>query len=434
MLLKVADCGEVINVKRGARPMIPSQQDSTLPTLSIRRPDPFKLPAQYAWLRSEKPICRITLPTGEPAWLVTSHELVRKILADRRVSVDRTDPRFPTFSVMSEQERRHMHRPLAGDDAPRHSERRRLLVPEFTLRRIQAMRPRIQELVDARITEILKCPRPLDLVQALSVAIPSQVICELLGVPYDDHEFFESRTRTVAHHHTPADERMKAHIELLTYIDGLVRRKETDPGDDLISRLIVRDREAQVFGHDEIAGIARVILLAGHGTTSNMISLGVVALLDNPEQLAVIQHDPQATRDAVEELLRYFSVTGPAISSRLATADIELGGELIRAGEGIIALVSAANRDDKAFESPEVFDIRRGAQHHVAFGYGAHQCLGQSLARLELEIVFSTLFTRVPDLRLARPVTELAFKYDEHSFGVYELPVTWGAAGGCPAT
>ncbi len=199
--------------------------------------------------------------------------------------------------------------------------------------------------------------------------------------------------------------------------------KEASPTDDLLGRQITKQRETGEGDHEDLVSLAFLLLVAGHETTANMISLGTVALLENPEQLAAIVADPSRTPAAVEELLRYFSIVDAA-TSRTARADVEIGGVLIREGEGVVALGWSANRDPDAFADPDVLDIERGARHHVAFGYGAHQCLGQNLARMELQIVFDTLLRRIPGLRLASAVDELPFK-DANVYGLHELPVTW---------
>jgi len=254
--------------------------------------------------------------------------------------------------------------------------------------------------------------------------VPSLVICELLGAPYADHDFFQSRTSALLRLGTDPDERQRLADELRTYIDDLITAKEREPGDDLFSRQIARQRDAGELDHDGLVGLAFLLLIAGHETTANMISLGTVALLENPDQLAIIKNDPGKTLDAVEELLRYFTIVDAA-TARLCVEDVEVGGQLIRAGEGVLALGYAANRDPGAFAAPDELDIERGARHHVAFGFGPHQCLGQNLARMELQIVFDTLFRRIPGLKLAAPVDDLPFKDDAAIYGLYRLPVTW---------
>jgi len=207
------------------------------------------------------------------------------------------------------------------------------------------------------------------------------------------------------------------------YLSGLVSAKETAPTDDLLGRQIVKKREEGDYDHDDLVTMAFLLLVAGHETTANMISLGTVAFLENPETLAAVKADPGKTLGAVEELLRYTTIAEPL--ARVAIEDAEIAGVTVRAGEGVLALGSAANFDDAAFPGPEQFDIDRGGRHHIAFGFGAHQCLGQNLARMELQIAFDTLFRRIPTLRLAAPVDQLPFKHDSGVFGLYCLPVSW---------
>jgi cytochrome P450 len=250
------------------------------------------------------------------------------------------------------------------------------------------------------------------------------VICELLGVPYADHDFFQSRSSALLRRSIPVEERIRARDELRSYLDELVSRKERIPADDLLGRQVAKRRENGAASHGDLVSLALLLLVAGHETTANMISLGTVALLEHPDDIAAIREDPGKTPGAVEELLRYFAIAELA-ASRVATADVEIGGVLIRAGEGVVTLGSSANRDPEAFDHPDELDIERGARHHVAFGFGPHQCLGQNLARTELQIVFDTLFRRVPGLRLAGPVGDLPFKDDGAIYGLYALPVTW---------
>jgi cytochrome P450 len=258
----------------------------------------------------------------------------------------------------------------------------------------------------------------------LSLPVPSLVICELLGVPYRDHAFFQSRTGRFIRRTTSQEERTAAVDELRSYLDELVTEKEQEPGDDLLGRQIRKQREKGATDHEALVSLAFLLLVAGHETTANMISLGTLALLENPRSLAAIRQDPGRTPGAVEELLRYFTIVEFA-TSRVAVEDVELGGVLIRAGEGVVGLGNAANHDPAVFEHPDELDVERGARHHVAFGYGPHQCLGQNLARAELQIVFDTLLRRIPSLALAVPVDELPFKDDANIHGLYQLPVTW---------
>jgi cytochrome P450 len=309
-------------------------------------------------------------------------------------------------------------------DPPEHGPARRAVVGEFTVRRLAALRPRIQQIVDEHIDAMLAGPRPADLVAALALPVPSLVICELLGVPYADHDFFQTCTKTMLNRKAAKADVIAASDALRSYMDSMVRAKEADPGDDLIGRQISRQRAAGTEDHEALTSLAVLLLIAGHETTANMISLGTAVLLQRPELLAKLRRDPSKTPNAVEELLRHLTIV-EWVTSRVAVADTELGGVPVKAGEGVITVNLTANHDPDVFADPGSVDLDRGARNHIAFGYGAHQCLGQNLARLELQIVFDTLFARVPTLRVAIPVDELPVKDDATVYGLHELPVTW---------
>ncbi|MDS0135259.1 MULTISPECIES: cytochrome P450 [unclassified Amycolatopsis] len=388
----------------------------------MTRTCPFAPPPAYAEIREEEPVTRVRLPAGKQAWVVSKHEDVRTVLNDRRFSADRQHPDFP--QLVPGLRRPDDERTMITMDAPEHGPARKAVLGEFTVRRMEALRPRIQEIVDERIDALLAGPKPGDLVEMLSLPVPSLVICEMLGVPYADHDFFQTQTAKLIKRDTPPLERRAAVESVRGYMSDLIAGKEDNPPDDLLGRQIVKLREEGTYRRPALAATGFLLLLAGHETTANMISLGTVGLLENPDQLALVKDDPGKTLDAVEELLRYFTIVDAA-TARLCVEDAEVGGQLIRAGEGVLALGYAANRDEAAFENPDELDIERGARHHVAFGFGPHQCLGQNLARMELQIVFDTLFRRIPGLKLAAPVDDLPFKDDAAIYGLYRLPVTW---------
>lgn len=393
------------------------------PTYPIERGCPFEPPAQLAGLRDTGPVSA-RLPSGQYAWLVARHADVRAVLGDgTRFSADRAHPAFPRpFAEAPAQPIRPLS--LIGMDGAAHTAARRLVVGEFTVRRAEAMRPRIQQIVDDRIDAMLAAGRPVDLVTALSLPVPSLVICELLGVPYADHDFFQRRSSMLLRRDIGGAERSNAMDELMSYLGTMVTEKERDPGDDLIGRQIVRRRAAGGYQRDELVSLAVLLLIAGHETTANMVSLGTLALIEHPAEAAALRADASRTPAAVEEMLRYFTIVD-SVTSRVTTEEVEIGGRRIGPGEGVVALGLSADHDPAAFDRPDELDLGRGARHHVAFGFGPHQCLGQNLARAELTVVFDTVLRRLPGLRLAGAVDELPYKDDASIYGIHRMPVEW---------
>jgi cytochrome P450 len=417
-----------------ADPAIPTVQDPDtesagpgpgLPNFPMARRCPFDLNEQYAQLREQAPITPVALASGRDAWLVTSHEHVRTLFLDERLSADGTHPTFPILAPRRKSFDEQAKGFLPWMDAPEHTRYRRMLINEFTVRRIRAMRPQIQAIVDGCIDRMLAGPAPTDLVQALALPVPSLTICEVLGVPYEDMDHIQDRAQVmVSKVHTPED-RAAALKDLRVYLGDLLERKGREPADDTLSRLVARHREAGVDDHAHLTGLALLILVGGYESTASTIALGTLALLAHPEQAEALRANPLLAPGAVEELLRYFSVADN-VTSRVALEDVEVGGVTVREGQGVLLSNAAANRDAAVFPDPERLDILRDdARRHMAFGYGIHQCLGQNLARLELEVVFSTLLQRVPSLRVAVPLDELPYKDDAIMFGVHELPVAW---------
>lgn len=391
--------------------------------LPIQRTCPYAPPAEHRRLREEQPIAKVQLPNGRIAWAVTRHEHIRAVLSDPRFSSNRRDPGFPSLS--HEPPPASDLKPLLLEmDPPEHGQARRAVLGEFTVQRTQALGSRIQQIVDQHIDAMLAGPKPVDLVQAFSLPVPSLVICELLGVPYADHEFFQTRSGALVNQKTPAEEIARAVGELMMYLGRLVAAKAENPTDDLLGRQIAKQRESGAVNYEDLVSMAFLLLLAGHETTANMISLSTLVLLQQPDKLAALQADPSKTTAAVEELLRYFTIAEHALG-RVAREDVELGGVRIGAGEGVLLLANTANRDPAVFGDADELDLERGSRNHLAFGFGPHQCLGQNLARLELQIVIDTLFRRIPGLRPAVPVDELRFKDDATVYGIREFPVTW---------
>jgi cytochrome P450 len=383
---------------------------------------PFDPPPRLRELQERTRLTKVRLWDGKTPWLVTRYADQRALLADPRISSDVTKPGYPSPAARS------------GDgssisfilmDDPEHARLRRMVTAPFTVRRVRAMRPRVQAIVDTLIDDLLAGSKPIDLVEAFALPVPSLVICELLGVPYSDHDFFQHHSKVVIRRTSTAQERATALGELAAYLHRLLSDKLAEPADDLLSGLAERVRSGEL-DHDTAARTGVLLLIAGHETTANMIALGTAALLEHPDQLALLRDadDPAVVDSAVEELLRYLHITHNG-RRRVALEDIEFAGQVIRAGDGVIFPNDIANRDPEAFPDPDRLDLRRDARHHVAFGFGVHQCLGQPLARLELSVVYGTLYRRIPTLRLATDLDSVPFKHDGAVYGVYELPVTW---------
>ncbi|MDH6541385.1 cytochrome P450 [Streptomyces lavendulae] len=382
---------------------------------------PYHPPAAYEPLREARPLSRVTLFDGRSVWVVTGHAQARALLSDPRLSTDRTKESFPapTRRFKGLQNRRTA---LLGVDDPEHNTQRRMLIPSFSVKRTAALRPRIQETVDRLIDAMVAAGPRAELVGAFALPVPSMVICALLGVPYEDHEFFEAQSRRLLRGPEPADVEDARH-ELDTYLEALIRRKRTDPGDGLLDELVGTRLENGETDIEELVSLAAILLIAGHETTANMISLGTFTLLRHPEQLAELRADPSLMSGAVEELMRFLSIADGML--RVATEEIRVGGVTIAADDGVIFSTSVINRDEAAFPEPDALDWHRPARHHLAFGFGIHQCLGQNLARAEMEIALGTLFRRLPGLRLAAEPDRIPFKPGDTIQGMVELPVAW---------
>lgn len=395
-----------------------------LPSYPSTRECPYQPPAAYDRYRgAQASPQQIQLYNGRVAWLITNHAQARTVLANPGVSADRSRLDFPMLSERAEATQ-GQRQSFPSMDPPEHGSRRRRLLSEFTVRRVKQMRPRIEQIVADRIDALLAAGPPADLVSLFSLPVPSLVICELLGVPYADHEFFEDASRR-AIQGPGADEVRRAFSDLVGYLRGLITEREREPGAGLLSRLVHDEVSLGTVDREDLVVDAMALLIAGHETTASMTSMGVLTLHEHPEQLAQLKADPGLSAKVGEELLRYLTIADPVTLARVAATDLQIGDQHIRAGEAIVVASMIANRDDAAFENPDRFDIHRSARQHLAFGYGVHQCLGQNLARLELEVIFGTVYQRIPTLSLAVPVEELEFRPGTTIQGVDHLPVTW---------
>lgn len=388
----------------------------TVTTLPTARPPgcPFDPPAELIDARLHGPISRYTHPGGKPGWMITGYDLVRSVLADPRFSsrkellnvVDFEIPPAPPgeFLLM---------------DEPQHGRYRKPLVGKFTARRMRLLTERIEQITTNCLDAMEKTGPPTDLVTAFAKPIPTIIICELLGVPYEDRDSFQEQIDSFMNGEPSEEELIAAYTATQQYLAELVAAKRANPTDDVLSELTDSD-----LTDEELKGISLILLAAGFDTTANMLGLGTFALLQNPAQLAALRADPALADGAVEELLRYLSVAKTFM--RTALVDVELGGQTIKAGTTVVLSYNTANRDPERFTDPHRLDLHRQDGGHLAFGHGTHLCLGQQLARVEMRIAFSALLNRFPTLRLAVPAEEVGLRPETADiYGVKSLPVTW---------
>ncbi|GAA1990625.1 cytochrome P450 [Catenulispora subtropica] len=408
----------------------PATADPTAATAILAVPAsrgtcPFDPPPAYERAREEEPAAPVRLWDGSITWMLTRHQDIRAVLGDRRFSADANRPGFPFLSA-GRRALATMNASFIRMDDPEHARLRRMLTGDFIVKRAEALRPRIRAIAEdllAAMTQGRSGERAghADLVREFALPLPSLVICLLLGVPYEDHAYFQQRSSTILSNTAGLDEVRTARADLNAYIKQLTEAKRRrDEDDDILSRLIRHDD----LTDDEIAAMGMLLLVAGHETTANMTALSVLALLRDPVQLGRLRADPTLIRGAVEELLRYLTIVHTGVA-RVATEDVEIAGRTIRAGEGVLCMINAANRDERVFPGAGVLDVGRDARRHLAFGFGVHQCLGQPLARTELQVALEVLLEGLPNLGLAVPFEEIPFRHDMLVYGVRSLPVAW---------
>ena len=393
------------------------------PRFPFKRSQQFGLPSEYAVARDACPVAPVTLWNDQRAWLITRYEHHRKVLLDDRFSGEFAREDFPTVT-QARLTIDKLERAFVGMDNPRHSHFRRMFTKEFTTKRMMALKPQIESLTGQLLDAMADKGPPSDLVADLAVELPALVMCNLFGSPYEDHAYI---LKCAAGRHgmsQSAEEAAGSANDLVAYCRDLIVEKERKPGDDMLSRVIQEHVVPGNLQREDLADICSMILRAGHDTTTNMISLGTLLLLEHPDQLEVFKNDPALNESTVEELLRFLSPVQFA-PRRVALVDVEIAGSTIRKGDGVFAVAASANRDPDEFPDPDRLDVTRNASHHMSFGFGIHRCLGQGLARIELQIVFRKLFERFPNLRLAEPFETLPFKYDSQIYGLYRLPVAW---------
>lgn len=390
---------------------------------------PMDPPAAFDAFRKAPWLTAVRMWNGQRAWLVTRYDDVRKLLSDPRVSANPATPGFPSVSesraaLFNQAE----YPPFIRLDGEAHARIRKMLLPEFSIRRVEGWRQEIDRISNALIDAMVAGPQPADFVQSFALPLPSIVLAYLLGVPEEDRDFFHDVTQRMAAIGQSPEQIAVADREYRDYIRRLIAAKRADMSSDDLTTRIIRDQVLP--GHlseEEFCSTIQILFIAGHETTANTLSLAAILLTEHPDQYRALAQsdDPDFVRNAVEELLRHTSVVQYQCM-RAATADIEFRGEVIRKGDGILPMIHGANRDDTRFDDPDRFDIGRKVKSpQVAFGFGPHQCLGQALARLELAIALPLLARRLPALRLAGTPEDVVFKGQGITHGADKLMVRW---------
>lgn len=380
--------------------------------------DPF-----YAKLRAEEPLCRIRLPYGEPAWLATRHEDVRTVLGD---------PRFSRAAALERDEpRMHAHLRRQGGilamDPPDHTRLRRLVAKAFTMRRVELLRGRTQEIADGLADAMAAGGDRADLVEQFALPLPITVICELLGVPFEDRGDFRIWSDAFLSTSKLTGQQVQDHIESMNgYMAHLIAERRERPADDLLGALVrARDEDNDRLSEEELVQLAVGLLVAGHETTASQIPNFVYVLLTHPEELARLRREPELVPRAVEELLRFVPLGAAGAFPRYALEDVEFGPVTVRAGEPVLVAAAAANRDPEVFSDPEDLDLGRSDNPHLGFGHGPHHCLGAQLARMELQVALETLLRRFPGLRFDGGPDAVVWKTGLLVRGPSLMPVAW---------
>ncbi|GHH44604.1 cytochrome P450 [Streptomyces candidus] len=377
---------------------------------------PFDPAAGLDRLRARDPLVRMRFPDGHVGWLATGYATVRAIFADPRFSSRYELLHYPYADIG--QLPPAPVGDMTGMDAPEHTRFRKLLMGKFTVRRMRALTSRAEEITTECLDAMEFKGGPVDLVEAFAQPLPALMICELLGVPSADRGYFQQQAEQLTTLVTDQQAQADAMNSLMGYMSDLVLAKRAAPTDDLLGDLTTSD-----LTDEELTGVGGFLLGAGLETTANMLALGTFALLSNPDECAALRDDPALAPQAVEELMRYLTIAHTTMKS--AREDVELDGKVIRAGETVVMSIDAANRDPLRFPDPDTLDLTRRATGHLGFGHGIHQCLGQQLARVEMQVALPALVTRFPNLRLATDPERIPLRTGRNIYGVHSLPVTW---------
>lgn len=396
-----------------------------MPSFPVRRTMPDIPPTEHLELLEEgRGVCPFTMEDGRPAWLAASHEAVRSLLADRRIS--NNPAKVPSFSQREalQKERGQFSRHLFNMDSPEHDIARRMVAEDFTPRHAEAVRPYFEEVFGAIVDEIVRKGPPTEIVEAFAFPVATRTICKVLDIPEEDCEYFQKRTEQIIEMDR-GEENLEAVIELRGYVESVVQQRTRKPGDDLLSRMIVRAKASKdiTLSDADLVDNAMFLLVAGHEPSANMLGLGVMALAEFPDVAEELRAEPNLWPGAIDEMLRYYTIA--RATKRVAAADIDYEGQQIKEGDAVIVLLDTSNRDPQVYSDPHRLDIRRPAGNHLAFSYGPHQCLGKHLVRVQLETALRAVADRLPGLRLDVAKEDTPFRGDALSYGPRQLRVTW---------
>lgn len=375
-------------------------------------------PALHALCR--QPIVRITAPYGGECWLVTGHEDVKAV---------QTDLRFSREAVIGRDIARTAAFPLQGNtiigmDPPDHTRIRRLVSAAFTARRVEQLRPKAQAMVDRLIDELVTGPQPADLVEGFATPLPIGMICDLLGVPFEDRVRFGAWARVfMTSSGRTMDEILEAHGLLLGYLAELVADRRSNPTTDLLGALVAQRDEGDALSEDELVQLGFTLLVGGYETTAAQLGKSLLYLLLHPDEAARVRATPALVGPAIEELMRLIPLSSGTSLAWVTTEDVDIAGVTIRAGDAVMASAAAANLDPTVFADPERFDATRTPNPHLTFGHGTHFCLGAHLARMELQVAIATFLRRLPDARLAVAPEDVPWRPGSTVWGLAALPV-----------
>ncbi|WP_166875250.1 cytochrome P450 [Salinibacterium sp. ZJ450] len=401
--------------------IVSQQTTDAPPAFPQLRDDPLQPPKAYVEWREETPAKLVTLQNGKTAWVVARQKEAREVFESPFISRDPSLEEFP--QVRRGMSFRRNDLIMNHMDPPLHGKFRKMLAPWFTMKKINEQRDDLQKVVDDAVDRLLTFETPVNFHKEFSLVIPSTVICKVLGIDYSYHEYFERYATVITRAGSSAEDFAAATQGLFGICEQLVDESIKNPGGGVL-QVLTDKMQAGEINREQAVAHTYVMVVGGHETTAHTISLGFLQLFRDPALADFLRENTDRIPDAITEMLRLQAINDGSVA-RITTAEIDLGGVKIPAGAGIIPLMSPSHRDPRSWDNADVFDIDRDNSKHLALGGGIHSCLGQNLARAELEIVFETILRRIPTLRLAGSESDIGFQRDGFVFGVYDLPVAW---------